>query len=477
MSDGTNRIFPVVLSGGSGSRLWPLSRESYPKQLLPLAGPHTLFQDTAARVSDADAFHPLVVVANTDHRFVIAEQLRQIGARSPRIMLEPSARNTAPAVTAAACLIAEDDPDAVMLVMPADHVIPDPDAFLAAVERAHPAARKGALALFGIEPTSANTGYGYIHQGPPDGPSVRRVSAFIEKPDPVRAEAFLRSGDYKWNSGIFLLPVRRVLEEMSQFEPALVRQVRQSIALGRRDLEFLRLDKDAFEACRAISFDEALMERTRSAVMAEGSFRWSDVGAWSSLWALAAGEASSNVELGDVVSQDVQGCYLRSEGPILATIGIRDLVVVATPDAVLVADRHADQDVKQLVQTLRERDHPAATQTRRVHRPWGWYETVGAGERFQVKRITVYPGHQLSLQKHFQRSEHWVVVGGTALVSVDGVESRLGVDQSTYIPLGAVHRLSNPGTIPLEVVEVQSGSYLGEDDIVRLDDDYARVEA
>lgn len=477
MSRQGTRIFPVVLSGGSGSRLWPLSRESYPKQLLSLSGPRTLFQDTVARVSDPNTFQPVLVVANIDHRFVIAEQLRQVGARNSKIVLEPCARNTAPAVVAAACLIADEDPDALMLVMPADHIISSADNFLAAVAGAQASASKGALVLFGIEPTSPNTGYGYIRVGSPAGPSVRRVMSFVEKPDLKTAEGFVANGNYKWNSGIFLFPARHVLEELGAFEPALVRQVRRSIASGSRDLEFLRLEREAFESCDAVSFDKALVERTQNALVAEGSFPWSDVGAWSSLWAVAAGDGSGNVEVGEVVSVGARGCYLRSEGPVVGAVGIEDLVVVATADAVLVAARHADQDVKQLVQILRARDHPSATQTRRVHRPWGWYETVGAGERFQVKRITVHSGQRLSLQKHFHRSEHWVVVGGTALVSIDGVETRLEADESAYIPVGAAHRLSNPGAIPLEVVEVQSGSYLGEDDIVRFDDDYARVEA
>lgn len=477
MTSSSDRIFPVVLSGGSGSRLWPLSRESLPKQLLSFSGTRTLFQNTVVRVSDESAFHPPLIVASVEHRFAVAEQVRQTGISSATIVLEPCARNTAPAVAAAACLISEHSPQALMLVMPADHVIPDPDAFCAAVDGAKAFARAGAVVLFGINPTGPNTGYGYIHVGVEIGPSLRAVLAFKEKPDLQTAEEFLRCGEYQWNSGIFLLPAHLVLRELDQFEPDLMLRVRQAVAAGGRDLDFFRLDDDAFRDCPAVSFDNALVEKTRSALVAEGSFGWSDVGAWSSLWALGADEPSSNVQLGDVVSVDTRGCYLRSEGPVLAALGIQDLIVVAAPDAVLVAHKRADQNVKQIVQILLDRQHPTATQTRRVHRPWGWYETVGSGDRFQVKRITVNPGHRLSLQRHSKRSEHWVVVGGTALVHLDGTETHLHADQSIYIPLGAVHRLSNVGSVALEVVEVQSGSYLGEDDIVRLEDDYARTEA
>lgn len=477
MTGSADRIFPVVLSGGSGSRLWPLSRESLPKQLLSFSGKRTLFQDTVVRVSDESAFHPPLIVASVEHRFAVAEQVRQAGVSNATIVLEPCARNTAPAVAAAACLISERSPQALMLVMPADHVIPDPIAFCAAVEGAQALARAGAVVLFGINPTGPNTGYGYIHVGAEIGPSVRAVMAFKEKPDLQTAEEFLRCGEYKWNSGIFLFPAHLVLRELDEFEPELMRRVRRAVAAGGRDLDFFRLDDETFRDCPAMSFDNALVERTRSALVAEGSFGWSDVGAWSSLWALSADDPGSNVEVGDVVSVDARGCYLRSEGPVLAALGIQDLIVVAASDAVLVAHKRADQNVKQIVQILLDRQHPTATQTRRVHRPWGSYETVGSGDRFQVKRITVNPGHRLSLQRHSRRSEHWVVVGGTALVHLDGTEMHLHADQSIYIPLGAVHRLSNVGSVALEVVEVQSGSYLGEDDIVRLEDDYARTQA
>lgn len=471
----TAKIHPVILSGGSGSRLWPLSRESFPKQLLPLAGERTLLQDTAARVSDPARFHPLTVIANEAHRFVIGEQLREIGASDPRIVLEPTARNTAPAVAVAALLAIESDPEAIILVMPADHVILEPEAFRAAVATGLDAARAGRLVLFGVQPDSPATGYGYIQAGAPDGEGAAAVSRFVEKPPREAAEAYLREGGYYWNSGIFLLPAGAFLQELERLEPAVLAAARSAIAGAARDLVFLRLDPDAFARSPSISVDHAVMERTRMAAVVPAAFAWSDVGAWSALWDIGTRDEAGNVLLGDVATQDSRGCYVRSEGPLVVALGVEDLVVVASEDAVLVARREADQDVKSVVERLRARNHPAATQNRRVYRPWGWYEGVHAGERFQVKRITVKPGETLSLQKHFHRSEHWVVVNGTALVTLDGAERLLGENESVYIPLGAVHRLSNPGKVPLNLIEVQSGPYLGEDDIVRFEDAYARA--
>jgi mannose-1-phosphate guanylyltransferase/mannose-1-phosphate guanylyltransferase/mannose-6-phosphate isomerase len=468
------KIFPVILSGGSGSRLWPLSRESYPKQLLPLASDATMLQETALRVADPARFHPVTVVANAEHRFVIAQQLRDIGEHKATIVLEPMARNTAPAVAAAALIASRQEPDALILVMPADHAVPDKKGFLAAVEAGAAAASKGALVLFGIQPDSPATGYGYIRAGEALAGEARRVEAFVEKPDLPTAEGYLADGRYSWNSGIFLLPAAAVIEELEAHEPKVMAAVRASLEAAKTDMDFLRLDPDAFAASPSISIDYAVMERTSRAAVVPSTFAWSDVGAWSALWQLAARDGGENVQIGDTVAEDTRGSYLRSEGPLIATVGVEDLIVVATPDAVLVANRHRDQDVKRLVERLRETNHVSATQTRRVYRPWGWYEGVTEGERFQVKQITVYPGQKLSLQKHFHRAEHWVVVNGTAEVQVDERTTLLGENESIYIPLGSKHRLINPGKMPLNLIEVQSGPYLGEDDIVRFEDAYAR---
>lgn len=469
------KIYPVILSGGSGSRLWPLSRESFPKQLLPLAGERTMLQDTAARVADASRFQALTVVANAEHRFVIAEQLREIGIEDPLIVLEPAARNTAPAVAVAAALAAEKDAEALILVMPADHVILDVAAFHRAVDAGTAAAEAGAMVLFGIEPDSPATGYGYIQAGETLAGSVRKVARFVEKPPRETAEAYLQAGGYLWNSGIFLLPARAFLTELQRHEPGVHAAATAAVREATHDLIFLRLPAERFTQAKSISVDHAVMERTEAAAVVPADFAWSDVGAWSALWEIGARDADDNVAIGEVVTQGVRRSYLRSEGPLVAAVGVEDLIVVAGPDAVLVARKDADQDVKLVVEALKARNHPVATQNRRVYRPWGWYEGVHAGDRFQVKRITVNPGEKLSLQKHFQRAEHWVVVNGTALISIDGEERLLGEDQSVYIPLGAVHRLSNPGKTPLNLIEVQSGSYLGEDDIVRIEDAYART--
>ncbi|MDB5446680.1 MAG: mannose-phosphate guanylyltransferase/mannose-6-phosphate isomerase [Phenylobacterium sp.] len=475
-----SKIFPVILSGGSGSRLWPLSRESFPKQLLPLAGPRTMLQETALRVADPARFHPVMVVANAEHRFVIAEQLRGIGPPSPKgaqptIVLEPVARNTAPAVAVAALIASREDAEALILVMPADHAVPDKQAFLAAVEAGAAAARTGALVLFGVQPDSPATGYGYIRAGAPLEGAACKVDAFVEKPDLATAEAYLADGRYSWNSGIFLLPAKAVIAELEAHAPKVIAAVREALEAAQRDMDFLRLDPEAFARSPSISIDYAVMEKTARAAVAPADFAWSDVGAWSALWQLADRDGSDNVEIGDTLAEDTRGSYLRSEGPLIATVGVDDLIVIATPDAVLVANRHKDQDVKRVVERLRASNHATAIQTRRVYRPWGWYEGIEAGERFQVKRITVNPGGKLSLQKHFHRAEHWVVVNGTAEVHLDGEQKLLAENESIYIPLGSTHRLCNPGKVPLNLIEVQSGPYLGEDDIVRFEDVYARA--
>ncbi len=470
-----SKIFPVILSGGSGSRLWPLSRESFPKQFLPLAGEQTLLQDTAARVIDPARYHPLTVIANQEHRFIIAEQLREIGAEDPQIVLEPSARNTAPAVAVAAGLALAQDPEALILVMPADHVVLDVARFQSAIDAGEDAARSGQMVLFGIEPDSPATGYGYIQSGAVVCGEARRVVRFVEKPALATAEAYLSEGGYLWNSGIFLLPARTFLAELNRYAPNVATAAHLALAKAERDLTFLHLDAAAFADSPAISIDHAVMEGTEAAAVVAANFPWSDIGAWSALWSIGTRDEADNVVMGEVVVVDAKRSYLRSEGPVIAAVGVEDLIIVAGPDAVLVARRDADQDVKRVVEQLKARSHPTASQNLRMYRPWGWYEGVHEGHRFQVKRITVNPGERLSLQKHFHRAEHWVVVNGTALVSVDGIERLLSENEAVFIPLGAVHRLTNPGKVPLNLIEVQSGAYLGEDDIVRLEDVYART--
>lgn len=477
MSTHGSRIFPVLLSGGTGARLWPASRESHPKQLLSLTEDLTLLQSAAARVSDMARFEPLIVVANVEHRFTIAEQLRVIGAKEPLIALEPSGRNTA-APTAVAALLALDlDPDALILVMPADHVVRDTAKFLSSVDRAVNVARQGALVLFGVDPTSPIPDYGYILPGAPLESDVDayRVERFIEKPSPANAEAMLAGGGRLWNSGLLLAPAQLVIDELERHEPAVLLAAKRSLEGARRDLDFVRLDEAAFEAGPSISLDHALTERSDRLAVVRAEFDWTDVGAWSALWALGDKTAAGNVLIGEAFAEATTNSYVRSEGPLVATLGVRDLIVVATPDAVLVADRGSEQDVGRIVELLRAAGREPATQARQVRRPWGWYESVVSGEGFQVKRITVAPGCKLSLQSHAHRAEHWVVVSGVALATIGDEEVLVRANESVFIPQGARHRLANPGDQPLSVIEVQSGGYLGEDDIVRFEDDYARA--
>ncbi|NIX76199.1 mannose-1-phosphate guanylyltransferase/mannose-6-phosphate isomerase [Microvirga terricola] len=469
------KITPVILSGGTGTRLWPLSRESYPKQLLPLVAEETLLQQTARRVADPALFNDLVVVANAEHRFVIAEQLRCIGMSARRIALEPMGRNTAPAALIAALFALRDDPESILLLMPADHAISDDEAFHVTLKMGIESACDASFVLFGIEPTAPVTGYGYIHMGKPVGHGVRKVLAFKEKPDLATAERYLASHDYAWNSGIFLLSARALIDEMRCLEPALLHACERAIEAGRNDLDFLRLDAAAFAEARSVSLDHALMERTKNAVVVPARFSWSDIGTWSALWQRGHKNAEGTVVEGNATAHNARDCYLRSDGPLVAALGVHDLIVVATHDAVLVTTKGRDQDVRPLVEMLRQSGHETATQTVRTYRPWGYYQIVHSGERFKVKRITVNPGAKLSLQKHEHRAEHWIVVNGTALVTRDNEETLLKENQSTYLPCGCIHRLENPGPEILILIEVQSGAYLGEDDILRLDDLYERA--
>ena len=469
-------IQPVILSGGAGTRLWPMSRQEFPKQLLPLAGAVSMIRDTLARVDhETDFLDPMIVTAEA-LRFSVAEEVRQ-GGRQAKIILEPAARNTAPAVTAAALLAAESDPETVLLIMPSDHVITDSAAFQKLIAVGAKAAGEDWLVTFSMTPTRPETGYGYIKAAEPlpGHGDVRRVAAFVEKPDAARAQIFLDQGDHFWNSGMFLFKAAAFLAEIKRHAPDVLTAVSAAVSARTTDLDFVRLDKDAFTAAPSISVDYAVMERTDKAATIAGAIGWTDVGSWSELWALAAKDDQNNVALGDIVLNDTTGCYLRSEGPLIAASGIEGLVVVATDDAVLVTTRDRAQDVKILVDQLRHsgrREHATHTQ---VHRPWGYYQTIHQGDRFQVKRLCLKPGAKISLQKHFHRAEHWVVVNGTALVTKGDDSQIVRENESIYIPLGTVHRLENPGKVPLNVIEVQSGEYLGEDDIVRIGDTYGRI--
>ncbi|WP_118184159.1 mannose-1-phosphate guanylyltransferase/mannose-6-phosphate isomerase [Paraburkholderia phosphatilytica] len=470
-------ITPVILCGGSGTRMWPLSRSGYPKQFLSLYGDSTLLQQTAGRLAGvADAAAPMVIT-NEQQRFLVAEQLREIGLQG-RLVLEPTARNTGPAIAAAALIALADDPDAVLLVLPADHVIESGDLFRTSVERALPHAAAGKLVTFGIEPTEPHTGYGYIRRAAAlDGAeSAFEVGAFVEKPDEARARTFLAAGGYYWNSGMFLFRADAYLRELAAHAQDVVGPVTQSVELAKEDLDFLRLDRDAFAACRSDSIDYMVMEHTRDAVVvAAAGLGWSDVGTWTALAAISPRDEQGNTCQGDVIVHDATNTFVRSESRMVAVLGVDNLVVVETADAVLVANKERAQDVKKIVDQLNATGRVESELHRKVFRPWGSYEGVDSGERFQVKRIVVNPGASLSLQMHYHRAEHWIVVQGTARV-VNGEHTiLLSENQSTYIPLGTKHRLENPGKVPLEMIEVQSGSYLGEDDIVRFEDNYGRT--
>lgn len=454
-----------------------MSREQYPKQFLSLCSESSMLQDTARRVVDPAAFAAPLVVCNQEHRFVIAEQLRQAGIAGARIVLEPVGRNTAAAAAVAALTIAEQDPDGQLLLLPADHVIQDQDAFLQSVTVAAAAASAGHLTTFGIIPTAPETGYGYIRRGEAitghDG--AFRVAAFVEKPPREQAERYLAERNFFWNSGMFLLPVRQYLDELERWEPAVLEACRKALAQGHADLDFFRLDEASFAGAPSISIDCAVMERTEKAAVVPCSIGWTDVGAWSALWDIGAKDAAGNVCQGDAIAWDSRGCYVRSEdGALVAVLGMDDAVVVATEDAILVAAKDRAQDIKPMVEHLKAQGRNEPRLHRRVHRPWGYYQSLHAGDRFQVKRLTVAPGARLSLQMHYHRAEHWVVVNGTALVTRGEEQVLLRENESVYIPLGTPHRLENPGKVPLNLIEVQSGSYLGEDDIVRFDDHYGR---
>jgi mannose-1-phosphate guanylyltransferase/mannose-6-phosphate isomerase len=466
-------LTPVLLSGGVGSRLWPVSRETHPKQFLPLAGELSMLQETLRRTSGLEETAPLVV-CNEEHRFMVAEQLRQVNIKASALILEPQGRNTAPAVALAAIQALATDPEALLLVLPADHVIQDVDAFAKAVGTAVPLAAQGRLMTFGVVPSSPETGYGYIKCGAALGAELYDLERFVEKPDVATAQAYLDSGNYLWNSGMFLLRAATYVEQLGKYAPRILSCCREAMVGAATDMDFVRPAAGAFLDCPSDSIDYAVMEKTDAGGVVSLDCGWSDVGAWSALWDVAERDSNGNACKGDVMLESCSDSYFRSDSRLLAGIGVANLVVVETADAVLVADRARVQDVKIIVNRLKELRRPEVSQHRRVYRPWGSYESLVTSQRFQVKRIVVNPGQTLSLQMHHHRAEHWVVVHGTAEVTCEDKVFMLGEDESTYIPLGHKHRLANPGRIPLELIEVQSGAYLGEDDIVRYEDVYGR---
>ena len=469
-------ITPVLLSGGSGTRLWPVSRSLYPKQLLPMTAERTMFQETARRFLGAEGFQRPLVVCNDEHRFIIAAQIQDAGVTPNKIVLEPLGRNTAPAAAIAALLLAEESPDTLMLLAPSDHVIDDVPAFRAAIDTAARAARQGHLVTFGIKPHRPETGYGYIRRGTPlkQAPGAFAVAAFVEKPDRPTAERFIAEEIYYWNSGMFLFAPKVYLEELSRYAPDVLAKAGDALKQSQRDLDFLRLERDSFAACQAISIDYAVMERTDKAAVIPADIGWSDVGSWSMLWERADKDAAGNAVSGDVLIEDGRNNFIRSEDRLVAALGVDDLVIVSTHDAVLVSRRDRDQDVKHIVERLLKAGRSEASQHVRVYRPWGYFETLHLGPGTQVKLIEVNPGAALSLQYHHKRAEHWVVVSGQACIVRGDENLVLKENESTFIPIGMQHRLENKGAEPLRIIEVQVGSYLGEDDIVRLEDRYKR---
>lgn len=473
-------IQPVILSGGAGTRLWPLSRAMYPKQFIRFFNGQgsSFLGATLGRLSTSEGFEPPILLANNDHRFLVREELERAGIPAKAIILEPVARNTAPAIAVAAIAAMSENREAVIAVMPSDHVVGDGEAFLAAVKKAGAVADTGRLVLFGIKPTSAHTGYGYIRQGSPidgAGSGVFTVGAFAEKPDPETAKAYLESGEYFWNSGIFVLKARTFLEELARLQPDALKAARQAYDHRAPDLGFLRLDAESFATSPNISVDYAVMEKTDKAAMLPIDVGWNDVGSWSSLWDIAPRDEQGNYAQGDAVMEDTRDCYVHSERSLVATIGVDNLVIVDTPDALLVTDRNRAQDVGKIVQQLKRSNRKEQEQHIRNYRPWGFFETLSLGPRFQVKLLHVKPGGKLSMQMHHHRSEHWIVVQGTAKVVIGEGEQLVRENESVYIVATQWHRLENPGKVPLEIIEVQIGTYLGEDDIVRTDDIYRRA--
>ena len=465
-------IIPVLLAGGAGTRLWPVSRDALPKQFLPLVGDRSTYQETLLRVQ-GPMFGPPIVITGPQFHFFARRQAEEVGVEAT-VVIEPLRRDSGPAIAAATAVAAGRDPEAVVLALAADHIILDPQAFQDTCAAGRAAAEAGSIVTFGIKPTEPKTSYGYILPGAPIGTSgVKAVERFVEKPDAATAARYLLDG-YLWNSGNFLFRADVLLGELAQFEPEMAAAIEAAVAGASTDLDFLRLDPDAFAAAPQKSIDYAVMERTARAAVVESSFRWSDIGSWDALFDIRPRDSDGNVLQGDVVTLDAQDCVVHSEQRLTALVGVKDMVVVSTQDAVLVIPRERAQEVKELVARLKAAKRAEATDHRRMHRPWGYYESIDMGDRFQVKRIVVTPGGMLSLQKHRHRAEHWIVVRGTAEVTIGDTIRAVHENESIYIPIGSVHRLANQGRIPLELIEVQTGSYLGEDDIVRLDDVYKR---
>jgi len=471
------KIYPVILSGGSGTRLWPLSRSVLPKQLLPLVTDKTMLQETVLRVAGWPEIMPPLIVCGNDHRFMVAEQLRQIDVTPTAIILEAEGRNTAPAVGVAAVFLKAIDPDAVMLVLPADHVIADKAGFEQAVALATQSAIAGSLVTFGIVPTAPETGYGYIRRGAANDQSggAYKVDRFVEKPDQATAQGFVDSGDYSWNSGIFLFQAATYLDELRKLQPEMAACCEKAVAEAYKDMTFCRLHEVSYAACPSNSIDYAVMEHTDRAVVVLADIGWNDVGSWSALSDVQQADQHGNVLRGDVYTEGVNNSLIRAENRFVAVVGLDDVVVVETKDAVLITRKDQVQRVKNVVEHLKNSKRSEHLNHSRVYRPWGCYESIDGGDRFQVKRITVNPGEKLSLQMHHHRAEHWVVVTGTARVTNGETEKLLTENESIYIPIGVTHRLENPGMVPLHLIEVQSGAYLGEDDIVRFDDVYKRA--
>jgi len=469
-------MIPVILSGGNGSRLWPLSRQLNPKQFLPIADDSlSMLQATIRRLEGLEVSAPCLI-CNEEHRFLAAEQLRTLGIDNASILLEPVGRNTAPAVALAAIKALEKEHDPVLLVLAADHLIKDVAAFHRAVETALPFAQAGKLVTFGIVPSHAETGYGYLQKGEAAGDGGFRVQQFVEKPDSATAERYLASGEHFWNSGMFMFRASRYLEELQRWQPEMLDACRRASARSEEDMHFVRIGKEAFAACPEDSIDYAVMEKTEDAVMVPLDAGWSDIGSWSALWDVSDKDADGNVHKGDVLSHDSRNNYVHADYRLVTTVGVEDLIIVETKDTIMVAHKDKAQEVKRIVEQLKREERCEHLNNREVYRPWGMYDSIDQGARYQVKRITVKPGAKLSVQMHHHRAEHWIVVSGTAQVTNGDETYMVTENQSTYIPIGQIHALENPGMIPLELIEVQSGTYLGEDDIIRFSDNYGRVK-